>query len=244
MGRIDLTSMVGKKSGRLTVKERDLSKPTGHGKESYWICECECGNSVSVRAADLKNGHTQSCGCLRKDLVREKNTKDISGQRFGMLVAKESTNKTNSHNCFMWRCECDCGNTEYYCSTENLLSGKVNSCGCKHAPLGEKRIAQILEENNIAFNSQQTFAELKSNNRYLRYDFAILDNENNIIRLIEFDGEQHYDPRSIYYSDHAIELDNIKNEYAKKQNIPLARIPYSKLNELSLDLLFDDQYLV
>jgi hypothetical protein len=35
---IDTTSMIGKKFGRLTVLERDLTKPIGHGHEIYWIC--------------------------------------------------------------------------------------------------------------------------------------------------------------------------------------------------------------
>lgn len=36
------------------------------GKEhfAYWICKCDCGNEVSVRGDHLRNGTTQSCGCL------------------------------------------------------------------------------------------------------------------------------------------------------------------------------------
>ena len=29
------------------------------------VCKCECGNVVIVRNANLKNGHSKSCGCLK-----------------------------------------------------------------------------------------------------------------------------------------------------------------------------------
>lgn len=36
-----------------------------------WKCRCDCGNECVVRSADLKNQHTQSCGCINRDRVRE-----------------------------------------------------------------------------------------------------------------------------------------------------------------------------
>lgn len=36
-------------------------------KGAMWLCQCECGNILKVRAPDLKNGHTKSCGCLHKE---------------------------------------------------------------------------------------------------------------------------------------------------------------------------------
>lgn len=75
--RIDKTSEIGKKYGRLTVLERDLSKPCGHGKESYWICQCDCGNKISVGKTSLGR-RTNSCGCLKKELLKEKNTLDLT----------------------------------------------------------------------------------------------------------------------------------------------------------------------
>lgn len=31
---------------------------------TFWNCVCDCGNSVIVRGAYIKNSHTKSCGCL------------------------------------------------------------------------------------------------------------------------------------------------------------------------------------
>lgn len=58
---IDLS---GKKFGRLTVIERDLSRKRS---AVYWLCKCECGNIASVKGIYLRDGHTRSCGCLRKE---------------------------------------------------------------------------------------------------------------------------------------------------------------------------------
>ena len=43
--------------------------------EARWLCECNCEahNRVFVRQADLKRGHTRSCGCLRSEETAEAN---------------------------------------------------------------------------------------------------------------------------------------------------------------------------
>lgn len=243
---IDTTSQIGKKFGRLTVIKRDLSAKIGHGCSSKWICQCDCGKFISVDLTSLNRGSTKSCGCLRKELRAQKNIKDITNQRFGMVVAKERLNEKNNHNSFLWRCECDCGNKNYITSTEDLLSGKINSCGCKHKSFGEIEIEKILQDNEFCYNCQQTFSDLKElGNGYLRFDFSILQN-NQIIRLIEFDGEQHFKDKSFYKENLEIrkQHDKIKNNYAKNHNIPLVRIPYTKLNHITLEDLMGKEYEV
>jgi len=55
-----LINEVGNKYGRLTVLERSGSNKRG---EVMWLCECECDKKFIVRGANLRNGHTRSCGC-------------------------------------------------------------------------------------------------------------------------------------------------------------------------------------
>ena len=52
---------------------------------------------------------------------------DISGQRFGRLVAKEIAGKMGSRT--LWLCECDCGSSTVV-SISNLRNGHTRSCGC------------------------------------------------------------------------------------------------------------------
>jgi hypothetical protein len=39
---------------------------------SIWACICDCGEEVTVLGYRLKNGHTKSCGCYRKDKMKAK----------------------------------------------------------------------------------------------------------------------------------------------------------------------------
>ena len=63
--------LAGQPVGRLLVLyECGRSK----GGQVLWKCRCECGNECVVRGDNLKNQHTQSCGCLNRDRARERNT--------------------------------------------------------------------------------------------------------------------------------------------------------------------------
>jgi hypothetical protein len=55
------------------------------------------------------------------------NVKDISGQRFGALVAVETVGTENGQR--LWRCECDCGGEKIATAAE-LMYGNITSCGC------------------------------------------------------------------------------------------------------------------
>lgn len=62
--------LTGQRFGRLTVIEKDSERDKeGHAK---WLCRCDCGNVVSVTKGSLKIGHTRSCGCLRRDVLKKR----------------------------------------------------------------------------------------------------------------------------------------------------------------------------
>lgn len=62
--------LTGHRFGRIVVEARDFS----YKKAAYWICKCDCGNSTTVQSTHLRNGATQSCGCLNKENVRKRQT--------------------------------------------------------------------------------------------------------------------------------------------------------------------------
>lgn len=66
---------------------------------------------------------------------------DITGQRFGKLVAVEMAGVSND-NRTMWKCVCDCGNTTRS-SGKDLRSGKTKSCGCARRETCSKRMTSI-----------------------------------------------------------------------------------------------------
>lgn len=225
----DKDSLLGKVFGRLTVIDR-ASKPQGViGGDAYWVCRCECGKLVSVMGKSLKNGKTKSCGCYRHD----KNVKDLIGQRFGRLlvISPAGLNKEGRQ---LWRCQCQCGNT-YITNGRNLQNGSCQSCGCLSS-VGEAEIEHILQENNINYSKQYTFSDLHSEKGgLLRFDFAIFKN-NQLKRLIEFQGEQHFDYSNSFY-DNPKESDRKKQEYCRQHNIPLILIHYSRRGKITLDEL-------
>ena len=56
-------NLIGRKFGNLKVIEY-VRRERGH---VFLHCQCDCGGMTTVRASDLKRGHTQSCGCLEKE---------------------------------------------------------------------------------------------------------------------------------------------------------------------------------
>lgn len=72
MGKaLDLT---GEKYGRLIVIQKDGNI----GKKTAWRCLCDCGNEVTVITDSLRSGRTKSCGCVKRDLLCERNAKTLT----------------------------------------------------------------------------------------------------------------------------------------------------------------------
>lgn len=69
----------GKRFGFLTVIEDAGRVKWEGGSRRLWLCKCDCGNEHIVRANDLKEGKTKSCGC-EQGLIGEKNPKWIGGK--------------------------------------------------------------------------------------------------------------------------------------------------------------------
>ena len=72
------------KIGRLQPLYIDETKPRGKGHNIYWICQCDCGNLISVNSCNLnsalKNNRNSSCGKCNAQV------KNLIGQTFGKLT--------------------------------------------------------------------------------------------------------------------------------------------------------------
>ena len=63
---IDLT---GQKFGRLTViKQNGILSSGKSGRLKAWLCQCDCGNTKTIRGCDLRSGDVSSCGCYKREL--------------------------------------------------------------------------------------------------------------------------------------------------------------------------------
>lgn len=217
-------SLVGKTFGRWTVEYLCDYKAKNRGY--IYHCKCECGNEKDVPAETLRSGQSKSCGCYQKEIFSN-NRKinppiDLTGQRFGKLVALYPLKNTDKKKHSIWHCQCDCGNTVDV-DLSNLRRGLSKSCGCQSSRQ-EEEIIKLLTANNIDFKYQYKFNDLPN----LKFDFFIQDKY-----IIEYDGQQHFyytetgwDTQDHFNRTHKNDL--IKNQYCFINNIPIIRIPYNQ----------------
>lgn len=137
----------------------------------------------------------------------------------------------------LWQCICPVCGDFFIRGPNSIVSGHCGNCGCSTASKGEiailTELRRISDKYDINIYREVIFKDLKVKD-YLRYDFKV--EGNNKIVLIEYDGKQHYVPQIPNVKDKKEaekifkgiqERDKLKNEYAKKNGIPLLRIKYN-----------------
>lgn len=122
--------ITGQRFSRLSAVRPAGKTPSG---KLTWECICDCGTVITVPTGALRSGNTRSCGCLRRDKtvarnrasigIRQGPRADVTGQRFGRLVAVERLPSGQ------WFCKCDCGGSATV-PVNALRSGNTRSCGC------------------------------------------------------------------------------------------------------------------
>lgn len=64
-------TVIGRRFGRLVVQSEAPRKDKKHRR---WDCLCDCGNFSEKGGDHLKSGHIQSCGCIKNEILSERNT--------------------------------------------------------------------------------------------------------------------------------------------------------------------------
>lgn len=62
-------NLVGMSFGRLLVVEKVPS-----GRQTLWLCRCQCGKTCLPSSSNLVSGRTKSCGCLRTEELNSRGT--------------------------------------------------------------------------------------------------------------------------------------------------------------------------
>lgn len=249
--------------GRLTICDRAPNLP--NSRKARVICKCECGNYTVIDAQSFYNGSTKSCGCyatalhkkLCSELGKKSNPKDYTNLYNPYYEFIERLDIKDNANSFIWRIKCrNCGK-EYQAVPVRLISPSrrrgSNPCPCWHnVSKGVLKIEDLLSTNGIEFEREKRFPNcLSPKGNELKFDFFIPHNS----LLIEYDGEQHFQPTSfgdlitsaedkfLQYQ----EYDGIKDKYCLDHAIPLIRIPYTHFKELTIkDLILteDNPWLI
>jgi hypothetical protein len=115
------------------------------------------------------------------------------------------------------------------------------------ASRGEIKIEEILTDAGLNFVEEYSFPDLySSNGRPLRFDFAVFDDDGNLLFLIEYQGIQHYTAKSKFGGNSGLKKqqynDMLKREYCRKHNIILLAIPYTDESFVNYDYIMNAYY--
>ena len=88
---------IGIRFNHLVVLEKYIKTENDTFTHTKWKCLCDCGNIILVDGTKLRNGHTQSCGCINskgeekiKDLLNQNNIKFITQKKFNDCVSDKN----------------------------------------------------------------------------------------------------------------------------------------------------------
>lgn len=236
-----LKDLTGQTFGYLYVVKRMPNYRQENGRtRTRWLTICQrCGKEYIADGSHMLHGDIVSCGCLKNDKTAERmhatkgtekknsRTKNLAGTVVNGIQIIEKAKSMNGK--VAWKCKCPYCESEFAARANHLLRGLIQSCGCI-VSFAEKRIREIFAENNIRYESQYTFNDLRNpkTNAVLRFDFALLDEQNELIALLEYQGEQHdrnYENDNFGKVQREIS-DGMKKSYCLSHNIQLFEIWY------------------
>lgn len=142
--------------------------------------------------------------------------------------------------------KCSCGKT-FQTTLDSIMQNKIYCCKecSKKKSKFERIIEKYLIEIGISYKTQIKFDTCK-NIRSLPFDFGVYKN-NNLLFLLEIDGQQHFQPcnfngidesAAIKRYEETIKNDNIKNTWCIENDIKLIRISYKDvLNKKYINII-------
>lgn len=186
----------------------------------------KCGNTYSIAPRDFLKGSR----CSKCQNEKDRMTQEEWDYKVYELIKNEYTflehYKGNGIKISVRHNIC---NHEYKVKPNNFITG--HRCPLCKSSIGERLISEYLEGNDIAYIPQHTFDDLKGKKGKYRYDFYLP--EYNI--LIEYQGIQHYKPISFFGGIDTFNKqknrDEIKKEYAVKNDIKYIEVPFYVSNE-------------
>ncbi|KAA0965829.1 DUF2726 domain-containing protein [Sporosarcina sp. ANT_H38] len=224
--------------------------------EEYLNCKtellfrCECGKEFETTFDYMKNGSRIKCFvCQPKegnlfskgmDTYNKKTHKKFISD-FALKQDGEyeilgeyidcKTGIATKHNCgYVW-----------YPKPDKLLNSENRCPECyshRNSHLTND-IQKWLDEKSVIYEKEYWFEDCR-NQKPLPFDFAVFENDE-LKMLIEADGQQHFEPfryiKDLKKREESFRLtrkrDSIKNEYCKKNSIPLLRIPYFDIDNVN-----------
>lgn len=218
----------------------DITK--GSGKKVWWKCvvaEDHEWQDTIIHRTSKTNKRGCFC-CSGKKLVNSncfavthpELSKEWHSTKNGNLTPFDVTFGSSKE--IWWQCKKF--NSHIWKAPLNRRTSRNSGCPFCNESHGENKIRIFLEENDIKYEIQKSFNDCKLK-QLLLFDFYLPTN--NI--LIEFDGQQHFEPVKIFGGikkfKETQKRDKIKNKFAEENNIKLLRIPYTEFENVN-EILF------
>ena len=193
--------------------------------------EYSCGFKTKRNYANIIKSKYKCPHCIKKGYGRDtiqlnKEIDNISNGEYKLLSEYKTMNHkvTIIHN--------KCGHI-YEVTPHNFLDGG-NRCPKCASSKAEILIENYFKSNKIKYISQYEYEDLVGlGGLPLKFDFAIFDNNDNLLFQLEYDGEFHYLPINGQLAlEKQQEHDRRKDEYCKSNNIDLLRIPYWEFDNI------------
>lgn len=229
-----------------------LSKMYTNSKEKLLFLHTKCGETFEMTADRFAwNNRCPSCS-IKTRAEKSRSPKSEIHSRLLALLGDEYTLNDfeevyetvhSSLNVTHLKCK----NT-YQVLARHILYDNNRCTVCSNMMLHDKSNGQlisrgelfvigILEDLGVEFHHNAAAYEI---GKSFSFDFKI-PLTNGGFAVIEYDGEQHSDPRKFNGNDN-FRTDRIKDKYCEENSIPLLRIPYSihnrNVRELIEDFLF------
>lgn len=124
--------------------------------QRLWVCWCKCGKEWITNTRNILN-YTMSCKYCRNKKIARKNTKDHTGEIFGInckvLEKLEESNKT--YGLIMYKCECGiCGDPFIIPSRRIFIQKACRKCS--------QRISRLRGKDHPSYNHSKTEEERKN----------------------------------------------------------------------------------
>ncbi len=115
--------------------------------------------------------------------------KDLTGRRFGRLLAEYPTDRRDHRGSVYWHCRCDCGN-ELDVSESSLMHGRYQSCGCLRKELGRELPDQLTRIDGTCIEFLENRKHRRDNTSGFRGVFQRKDQKYRA--MIGFKGKRYY----------------------------------------------------
>ncbi len=125
-----LINLSGQRYGRWTVLKKGKAEPGN----TFWLARCDCGQEREVPSKNLRSGKSQSCGCLRHELLLQPRRDPVDVVINAMFVTMKNCAK---HRGIAWKLDkstfrnlvlSDC----HYCGIEPTQIRRVHKLSLRY----------------------------------------------------------------------------------------------------------------